>query len=226
MAKLLTLARHAAILGLIPPTRIRQAKAQLKIPVAMLQHEMRSLFSAIAKYKGTIRGVPGHVFMLALLLTMLVTGERVNALCHVTRDDVDLRGRWIRVRFRKQTGNEMMKRLNRPTAKAIRALMESHNHERIFGIVHRTSLYKPLNDILRSAGLPVDRQHKFHCLRRSHASYLKRAGGDARASLGQSSEEITVKYYYDPRLTEHVHPVDLLFNPVSPWNRLLGWLGL
>lgn len=41
----------------------------------------------------------------------------------------------------------------------------------------------------------------FHLIRRSHASHLTVVGGDARQSLGHSSEAVTDKSYRDPRIT-------------------------
>jgi hypothetical protein len=55
---------------------------------------------------------------------------------------------------------------------------------------------------------------------------LKLGGGDAAASLGHSSEQITIRSYYDPRIVASRQPVSLLFNPVGLWSRLIGFFGL
>lgn len=225
VAKLLTLARYAAALGLLPAPRIRQVKARIETPVAFLRHEVRALFRAARHYQKPIRTVPGNVYMVALLDVIWDCGERVGALCHVTRADIDLRGRWLRITTRKQNGRTLVRRLSRRTVRSLSKLMAAHTSDRVFGVVDRTSLYGPLNEILIAAGLPTDRRHKFHALRRSHASYLHVAGGDARASLDHADEATTRRYYFDPRVVRAADASRLLFNPAGPLDRLWEFLG-
>jgi len=54
--------------------------------------------------------------------------------------------------------------------------------------------------ILRAAGLPSGRKDLFHKIRRTTASHLAKAGGDATAMLGHSSEAVTLGYL-DPTIT-------------------------
>jgi integrase len=118
-----------------------------------------------------------------------------------------------------------MRRLRRSTARSLRQLAEA-GAVKPFGFVHRGTLYHHLENLLRAAGLPTDRRHKFHCLRRTHASYLKRAGGDARESLDHQSDETTRRYYFDPRVCGAQNVLAFLFHPFSLFDRLLMWLGL
>ena len=68
--------------------------------------------------------------------------------------------------------------------------------------------------LLKRAGLPFDRMHKFHALRRSVASYYELAGGNATRLLDHSSRDLTVKHYLDSRILGEVQPAcDLLFRP-------------
>jgi integrase len=48
---------------------------------------------------------------------------------------------------------------------------------------------------------------QFYSLRRSFASHLAAAGGDAREGLGHSSESVT-RRYLDPRVTNAGKPAD------------------
>lgn len=225
-AKLFTLARYAARNGHAPDPRFRPKKARVDIPVAFMRHEVRALFRVANRYKRTIAGVPGDIFMVALLLVCWDTAERIGAVIKIERGDIDLRGRWVTSRERKRNGKPLIRRVRRRTAKALASLMDAHDGPRPFGLLKRESLYYHLNRLLVDAGLPVDRKHKFHCLRRSHASWLHRAGGDSRDSLDHESDQTTRTYYHDPRVTRRWSPIDYLFDPMSPWGRLLARFGL
>jgi integrase len=66
---------------------------------------------------------------------------------------------------------------------------------------------------LKLAGLPTDAKSKFQRIRRSHATHLHIAGGDATASLGHSSDSITRRHYLDVRLLSRQSAEKLLFRP-------------
>lgn len=67
-------------------------------------------------------------------------------------------------------------------------------------------------EIRRRAGLPIDRRSSFHRMRRSVASHLEAAGGDATAALGHESRRITMSYL-DPTICKPPQATDLLFRP-------------
>jgi integrase len=50
----------------------------------------------------------------------------------------------------------------------------------------------------------------FHAIRKSTASYLKRAGISARKQLGHSSEEMAENHYYDEEITGRESNLDYL----------------
>lgn len=224
--KLLTLWRFAADEGLVTPPKLRVSKARVETPVCFLRGELHSLFRAARHYKHTIGGVPGDVFWCALLGTIWDTAERIGAVRQIARADFALPGgwwpgqAWVTIRRRKGHGKTLVRPLRASTARHLRQFLAATPSEYPFAIVDRTSLYAHLNRVLKSAGLPQDRQHKFHCLRRSHASYLAVAGGDASASLGHADPKIVRERYFDPRVTEKQQPIDLLFAPESWWHRI------
>ena len=74
---------------------------------------------------------------------------------------------------------------------------------------HISTFYNRLNRLLKAAHLPTDRRSKCHRVRRTHASYLTAAGGDATQSLGHSSPKTTAGYL-DPRICGTQRAVDLL----------------
>lgn len=224
-AKLFTLARHAANLGLVPEPHFRVKKASVEAPIAFMRHEVRALFRATRRYTRNVGHVPGDIYFTAVLLVCWDTAERIGAILKIRKSDIDLRGRWVTIRVRKQRGAPITRRIRRDTARAIRRLLEHHDSEELFQVIGEKSLYYHLNQLLKAAGLPTDRRHKFHCLRRSHASWLYRAGGDATTSLDHASEDITRRFYLDPRVIFRRHAADLLFNPVGIWSRLLAAIG-
>lgn len=130
----------------------------------------------------------------------------------------------LRAKLQTQSGTQI-RRLRRETVRWLRRLLEQHDQAEVFAGLHRTTLYHHLNQILLAAGIPADRRHKFHCMRRSHASWLHRAGGDATASLGHSDPAITRKFYLDRRITDRWQAIDWLFSPLSWWDRVLSVLG-
>ncbi len=215
-SKLLTLWRFAAQSGSVPPPRIRVAKAPVGPPVAFSRSELRRLFRAASRYPVPICGRPGRLYMLPLLGLAFETGERIGALLQLERGDVV--GRWVTIRKRKGAGQTLVRQISRGTARAVAEL----SGPKLFAGLDRTSVYYHLGLILVAAGLPTDRRHKFHAIRRSHASYLYRAGGDPTNSLGHSSEAITRVYYLDQRIVGGRQPVSYLFNPLR-WDWLLRW---
>jgi integrase len=221
--KLLTLARHAASLALLPAPRLRIPKSRVDSPVAFLRHEVRSLFRAAAAYDSSVCGVPGDVFMLAVLNLIWDTGERIGALYALDRADID--GRWVTFRHRKNGGQVLVRRVSRSTARSLEKLLEASTGSKPFAATHRSNLYHHLDRLLVMAGIPVSRRHKFHCLRRSHASWLHRLGGDAQESLGHATQEITRRHYFDVRITHGRHAADVLFSPLGWWGRLRAACG-
>lgn len=224
-AKLLTLARYGAARGLLELPLLRIEKAPPAVPIAFLRGEVRQLFRAASGYRATIGGVPGNLVLVALLSVIWDTAERIGALCEVHRSEIDLRGRWITITSRKNSGRTLVRRLSRSTVRELRKLLAASTNDKPFGFVHRGSLYHHLAKVLESAGLPADRRHKFHCLRRSHASYLHAAGGDARESLDHADEKTTRDHYFDPRITGMKNAISRLFHPFGWWDRLLSALG-
>lgn len=230
LCKLMSLWRWAANEGLVRGPRVRFEKAEVDTPVAMMRNQIRALFRAARKYKSSVGEVPGHIFMLALFYSAWIVGERGGALYDMRREHVDVSGPWWRrgwvtipKELRKRGGKTLRRRLSWSGTYWMRRLLSAHNNDRIFGIVHRTTIYHHFDIILKRAKLP--KEYKLQCLRRSHASWFERAGGDAQQSLEHRSRETTTKYYLDPLITWWKIPANLLFDPMGPINRLLAWIG-
>lgn len=229
-AKLAAIGKYAAHLGLVPPLRFTVTHQRPGTTKAMLDHQIRKLFHSALSAKHSIGGIPEKIYFPAVFAIIWDTGERIGAIHKLERRDIDLERLEIRFRFRKG-GHESTRPIRRSTAKAIERLLTVNPSDRPMAPVIATSLYHHLNRILEAAGIPKDRKLKFHALRKSHASYYKAAGGDATASLGHSSDAVTLKHYIDPKIVAGKTPTELLFDPLgfSPlrWvNRLASKFGL
>jgi len=70
-----------------------------------------------------------------------------------------------------------------------------------------TSIWCSLKLLCKRAGV---RGTGFHRLRKSSASYLAAAGGDATEHLGHAKPEVTRQHYLDRRITQTRTAVDFL----------------
>jgi integrase len=188
-----------------------------KIPVAWLPGELARLFAACAMQRGAIYGRPASTFWLGLHSVLYDTGERIGAVMQLTWGDVDLDGRWVSFRAvtRKGKKKPMMKQLHSDTVKLL-APFAGKSPDRVFPWeLTMERLWQKYEDVLRDAGLPTDRWHKFHQMRRTHASFFEAAGGDATRSLGHSSRAITETSYLDPRIVREKQACDVLQRPIA-----------
>jgi integrase len=65
---------------------------------------------------------------------------------------------------------------------------------------HRACLWRRFGTVLKNAGLPSDRRSKFHRLRKTVATAVYAAGGDAQRALDHRDAR-TTESYLDPRVT-------------------------
>lgn len=224
VAKLMAVAKYAALRGFVSPPTMRVPKSATPAPQAFLRGQLRRLWRSAYRSQAAIAGVPGCAYWPALLDLLWDSGERIRAIYQIERADIDLAGRWVTFRRRKGGGRTLVKRIRRTTANNLRRLLQASTLDRPFAGVCMGTIYNQYHHLLADAGLPTDRHSKFHCLRKSHASYLHVAGGDSRESLGHSSDAVTVRHYFDSRITGKRQPIDLLFDPLGLVGRLRAWL--
>lgn len=180
---------------------VKKPRAVQRIPRAWTRKQIRELFAAAKSTKRTIWGMPANVFFPALLGVCHDTGERIGAIASVRWESIDLDGRQIfyAAEIRKGGYRDAQASLSRPTIRALRALRElTPDSGVIFCHGSMSRLWQAYTALLKDAGLPYDRRSKFHRLRRTHATFVHIAGGDAVASLGHASPETTWRHYIDP----------------------------
>lgn len=201
-----TLKRWPEVTPLIEPHRD---------PVAWSREQLKRLFVACSRQTGDISGVPANLWWQTLHAVGWDTGERIGGLLSLLWCDVDLDSRWVTVRAEGRKGHTADKswRIHADTAKLLAAIRLPRR-----GIVFQWPLshehiWMTYGRLLESAGLPNDRRHKFHCLRKSAASYFEAAGGSAQELLGHSDGRVTRQSYLDPRVINSRQACDVLFRP-------------
>ena len=213
----------------IDPPEVKAPQPAYRLPKALDREQLERLWKVATTYPQRVGTLPGHIVLTAWLYVLWDTSERIGAVHHIRRDDIDLARGWIMVNPEvRKNGREGRLYKVRPAAvQALKRLLEIYEGEMPFAECSLSNWYKHWAVVRNKAGLP--RWATPHTIRKSHASHLVASGGDARASLGHSSDVVTNRHYLDARITgEGKSPCDLLFDPgescIEPpwWRRLLG----
>jgi integrase len=198
-------------------------------PVAWLESELKLLWQACEEQCGTIWCVPASLWWHTMHAVIWDSGERIGAVWALPWVDVDLNGTdkhagFIRFRalHRKGQTRDIIRPIHANTVNALREMRELQSSTlgaqaiergRVFGEPFCVgTLYNRYKTLLVKAGLPADRSHKFHCIRKSVASWYEVAGGNATKLLDHSSRRVTARYL-DPRIVGDESAADLLFRP-------------
>lgn len=219
-SKLIALWNHLARLRLVEkfPTMVK-LKEPHRIPRAWSPDQLSKLFSACQDQTGKVGNAPASLWWHALHSILWDTGERISATLSLDWDDLAWDTRVIVSRAENRKGGKADKafKLHPDTIYILANLQAYSTGGKLFPVDFcPASIYNRYRRILAAAGLPTDRNHKFHCLRRSVASYFEVVGGDATKLLGHSARRVTEKSYLDPTITEKKHASDLLFRPCPP----------
>lgn len=201
------LTRWPEVTGLIEPERD---------PVAWSREQLQLLFKTCDQQSGDFDGVPANVWWHALHSMAWDTAERIGGLLSLAWLDVDLHGRWVTVRAEGRKGKTADKtsRIHVDTARLLAAIRLPRRHLVFAWPFNRCYLWVRYGKLLEEAGLPNDRRRKFHCMRKSSASYFEAAGGNAQRLLGHKDGRVTQKYL-DPRVVNTQHASDVLFRPAG-----------
>lgn len=191
---------------------LRPLKEPDRIPMAWLLDEIRRLLNSCAMETGNYNGVPAGRWWVGIHWCWWSTGERCSAMLLVERDNCDLsRGElFIPAEARKGKTRDRIYRLIPPAVEALKAIwLPERKHLFPFPWCRETFYYR-YNRILRRASLPTDRRSKPQRMRRSFASYLEAAGGNATEALDHSTRRVTKRSYLDPRICGGQNPAELL----------------
>lgn len=186
-----------------------------RAPRAWLDADLEKLIAACAALRGTIGGLPASLWWVALHIVLLFTGERITAMLSLRWDQVDLDGGWMMLTAEQRKGKRRDKEWRLPGSciDLLRQMKALSASQLVFATeTSLCTIYNRYNKILISAGLPHDRQSKFHRMRKSTASHCAAAGGNATELLDHSSARVTKKYL-DKRIVGEQSAVDLLKVP-------------
>jgi integrase len=197
----LALLRWAVEIGEIEKVPSWKPDAELRrAPHAFLVGEFSRVLSAAQRRPGYVDGIPAGWWWESLLLSLWYTGSRITAILQVRWDDVLKDGFYLRAEYQKQKADQLFV----VGADCLRAIERIRTPERelVWPWPHsQKALYRHFASIAKTAGVPVSRDTGglFHRIRRSTASYIRAAGGDATSQLGHSCSSVTARYY-DPRI--------------------------
>jgi integrase len=148
------------------------------------------------------------------------TAERIGAIRQLEWGEVDLDSRYVvfRAESRKGGGRDIQRDISAELAAWLRELKACGATLVFPWTKSETLLWHEFNKLCVVAEVT---SRGFHGFRRTSASYLAAAGGDASAHLGHSSPQMTQAHYLDPSIVRpKVSAVDLLPSLDTPLPRV------
>jgi integrase len=187
------------------------------IPQAWSQDQLSALVAACRRAGYKIEGIPASKWWLAFHYVLWDSGERKGAVMELRWDMLNVKNSSLTVpaEIRKGGRKAMVYRLKPKTIEALKAIREPER-ELIFPMKkHDSVFYLYYRQLIESAGLPyVPFKSGPQKMRRSFASYIKAAGGDATRALRHSTTRVTDDSYLDPTIADPTSPNELLFELV------------
>ena len=184
------------------------------LPTAWQEDELGKLIAGCDRMPGTIAGIPSPIWWRTLHFVSFDTGERTGALLSLTWQMLDAKTGHLAVpaEFRKGGKKPMLYRLKPATLRLLKTMREPER-ELIFPFpFHNGTFYYRYRLLLKLAGLPYVRyKSALQKMRRSFATHLEAAGGNATEALAHCLRSDTENSYLDPRLIHKTPPNELLF---------------
>lgn len=213
-SKLLALANYAHRRGTLAEVPdVMRVRVLRRSPTSYNLRDIGRLLSVSRGVEGEISGVPAGRFWTALILTVYDTGCRSGAAWALRWADWQPPTLLFRAETQKQRADQLL-RVSQQTADAIEAIRQPAR-DLIFTWDRCPMLrYRRVAEIFKAAGLPHGRHDCLQRVRRTTATLMHRAGGDATAQLGHSSSAVTRRHYLDT--AGQLQAADLLPRPVVP----------
>jgi integrase len=182
-----------------------------RTPRAFTAEELGRLWTSCGQVRGYVGPVRAGVWFQALLGVLFYSGERITAVMRVQKTGWSRP--WLAVPAEARKGSRKPATYAMPdhVANLVDQVSQHDAQSLFYWPASDTALRERWKVITRRAGLGDGPEVQFHALRRSFASHLSAAGGDAREALGHSSEKVT-RRYLDPRITQAGQP--------APWQLL------
>ena len=195
-----------------------------RTPIGWTPQQLKLLWEMCAAQRGLIGGVPTDLWWLGIHYVAYDTLERIGAVRKLQWKGViglDEGGTvWANFppEVRKGRKSDNTCKLHAHTADVLRAIRDnSPDTDSVFPWPkNHTYLHTRYRELRSRAGLPTDRYHSFHCIRRTGASFAEAAGGDPSRLLRHSGPGVYAKHYRVPSLSGEAQAVDYLQRPDDP----------
>ena len=198
------------------PPRIPKRREPQRLPVVWTIEQVGQILGACAQVPGVWLGVPVSLAWRLAVLVCWDTACRIGSLLAAKVQDVDLcAGTWqVPAESMKGRRADRLYRLHPDTIDTISRTLPSAR-TRLFPYPFAPrQVFSSYARLLRLAGLPADRQHLFHCLRRSSESYAAQARGIefAAAAVGHGVD-VARRSYVSPVLCPGPSLIDAIPRP-------------
>jgi len=184
-----------------------------RIPTALTRDELNRLWEYLKRLPGDVAGVPANLWFLSLVSVLWDSGERITPIRTAKWDQLDLASGYLICKAESRKGGlaDKLHKLHPETCALLRQITEPRRGLIFYWPWSESCLYARWREILQRAGLRSGRDFMFHCIRKSVASHVKAAGGNAQEALGHYDPRMTEQVYIDPRIAPNQHAADVLF---------------
>lgn len=173
-------------------------------PEAYTVAQLKTLFEACGFMPGKVGTVPAHLYWDAINRVFLDTGERTEAVLSLRREWYDPVTGWLRVpaSVRKGKRKPMTYKLRERTRESLDKINWDDRELIFYFPLSICTFYHHYDRLLIIGGLPRGRKSKPQKMRRSHATHIEAAGGNATESLGHESRRTTRRSYLDKTIID------------------------
>jgi len=191
---------------------LQQIRAPGRLPRGYTVDQVSALLREAMQRRPPLRAtqVPSHVHFPTLIRSCWETGERIGSHLALRWADVDTLQRFLvfRAEGRKGATRDILRHVSAEQCLWLNQMRRDDDELVWPWAGNSTSLWHHFDGICRRAGV---KNLGFHGLRKSAASYVARAGGDATQFLDHSNPAITKAHYLDTTIHRpKTTPVDLL----------------
>jgi integrase len=191
-------ASHNRIIDTWP--NVRPLPERERVPMGWMPDELDRLFAAIEREGGMIGDVPAKIWWQTLINILLDTGERIGAIRYLEKQHVQGDYLLVPAHLRKGRKRDKLYKIGEQTTQGVLYLVGNAKGELLFPWDRCESyIYNRYTAILKRARLSHDARSKFHRLRRTCASAVKKLGGDPTFAMDHASPR-TTRRYLDPRI--------------------------